>query len=92
MIWDFSFNINASENTNAANYYLVFTDIKGVMKGNRVENQIYFPSLPKNKNVLLVVMAFEDEKSYYYETKTSTKSNLKIKFESNLVPIGLFTV
>ena len=35
----------------------------------------------KNKNVLLVVMAFEDEKSYYYETKTSTKSNLKIKFE-----------
>lgn len=77
-LYPFSFEI---ENTNAANYYLVFTDIKGVMKGNRVENQIYFPSLPKNKNVLLVVMAFEDEKSYYYETKTSTKSNLKIKFE-----------
>lgn len=67
-----------TENEKPTNYYLVFTDIRGVMKGNRVANGVQFPSIPKGKNAKLIAMSFDGAISYYYEASIITNKNLNL--------------
>jgi len=69
----------------AANYYLVFNDIRGVMSGTASENILSFESVPVNRQATLIAIAFEGSQAYYFSSPlvTGGKPSLKI----NLKPV-----
>lgn len=52
---------------NEAVYYLVFTDVRGVMQGNAYGGKVNFGSVPKNKQAVLIAVAYVDDKPYFFK-------------------------
>jgi len=59
------FFVSADQKT-IAEYYLVFKDVRGVMKGNRQNERVNFGSVPKNKQATLVAVSYIDKQAYFF--------------------------
>jgi len=81
----FMVNLTEENKNSAANYYLVFNDIRGVMNGSSTDKEVSFSSVPVNKKATLIAVSFEGSQAYYFSTEimTGKSSNLKI----NLMPV-----
>lgn len=50
-----------------AEYFMVFNDTKGVLKGSVYGGEVSFGSVPKDKNATLYAVSFSGEKAYFYK-------------------------
>ena len=57
-----------------AEYYLVFSDVRGVMTGYLSNNKASFGSVPTNRTGTLVAVSFMDDKAYFFSTKVTAGS------------------
>ena len=50
-----------------AEYYLVYTDIRGVMKGDVSGPKVGFGSIAKNREAYLIGVSYVDKQAYYFK-------------------------
>lgn len=66
----------------SAEYYLVFKDVRGVMKGYRAnKSQISFNSVPKGKKAVLMAVSFIGEQAYFYKADITLVSRVNPPIE-----------
>ena len=58
------FTIAADEKT-SAEYYLIYNDIRGVMKGIVNNSKVEFGVVPSNRKATLIAVSFIDKQAYY---------------------------
>ena len=54
-----------------AEYYLVFTDVRGVLKGSEQNGVVHFSSVPKNRNAVILAVSFVGEQAYFYKNNVT---------------------
>jgi hypothetical protein len=57
-----------------AEYFIVFDDVKGVLKGNTQGRMVSFGEVPKERSGTLVAVAFYGDKSYFYKKSVVLKN------------------
>ncbi|MBL4592399.1 MAG: hypothetical protein JKX68_01120 [Flavobacteriales bacterium] len=67
--------IVAADQKTIAEYYLVFKDVRGVMKGKLYNQQVNFGSVPKNKQATLVAVSFIDKQAYFFNSSINISSS-----------------
>ena len=60
-----------------AEYYLVYKDVRGLMRGNVINNKVTFGQVPENRQASLIAVSFIDDQAYYYESSISVNSRVK---------------
>lgn len=50
-----------------AEYYLIFNEVRGVMKGSLSSNAIDFGSVPSNKEATLIAVTYLDDKPFFFK-------------------------
>jgi hypothetical protein len=50
-----------------AEYFMVFNDTRGVLKGSVYGGEVSFGSVPKDKNATLYAVSFSGDKAYFYK-------------------------
>lgn len=50
-----------------AEYYLVYTDIRGVMKGDVSGMKVAFGSIAQNREAVLIAVSYVDKQAYYFK-------------------------
>ncbi len=68
-----------------AEYYLVYTDIRGVLKADVVGKMVNFNSVAQNRSAVLIAVCFVGKQAYYY--KTSVASGGKLSNKIALAPV-----
>lgn len=57
-----------------AEYYLVYPDVRGVMKGYSRNGKVHFDRVPLNKTAILVAVSFMDKQAYFKKTPFTPKA------------------
>lgn len=57
----------AADDKCAAEYYLVFDDVRGVMRAQEENGNVKFPKVPKNKTATLIAIAFVGKIAYFFK-------------------------
>ena len=57
----------AADEKTTAEYYLVFTDIRGVMHGQVYNNHVKFGGVPTAREGQLIAVSFIDKQAYYFK-------------------------
>lgn len=60
------FAVKADKNV-VAEYFMVFNDTRGVLKGSNNGKEVSFGSVPKDKNATLYAVSFIGDKTYFYK-------------------------
>lgn len=68
-----------------AEYYLVYTDVRGVMKGYVSGDQVSFGSVAQNRQAILIAVCFIGKQAYYY--KGSVGAGGKLSGKVALAPV-----
>ncbi len=68
-----------------AEYYLVYTDIRGVLKGKVNNNIVRFSSISKSKSAVLIAVCIVDKQPYFF--KCTVGANGKISSKIVLAPV-----
>jgi hypothetical protein len=63
----------------SAEYYLVYTDIRGVMKGEVNGQSVNFSSVAKNRRAVLIAVCFIDKQAYYFKGMVGPGGKLESK-------------
>lgn len=69
----------AADKTFNAQYYLVYTDIRGVMKGEANSGVVQFGSVAKKREAVLVAVSFVDKQAYFFKCKLGAGGKLEKK-------------
>jgi len=78
-------NYTLTADTIPAQYYLVYTDVRGVLMGNASGNNINFNSIPKDKKATLMVISLNNNQAYMYKAILNPLD--KSKPQINLLPV-----
>ena len=62
-----------------AQYYVVYTDIRGVLKGESHNGTVTFGSLAKNREAVLIAVSFVDKQAYFFKCKIGIGGKLEQK-------------
>jgi hypothetical protein len=62
-----------------AEYYLVYTDIRGVMKGQVNGQQVSFGSIAQNREAVLIAVSFTGKQAYYFKAGVAAGGRLTSK-------------
>jgi len=62
-----------------AEYYLVYTDIRGVMKGDVSGPKVGFGSIAKNREAYLIGVSYVDKQAYYFKCSIGVGGKLTQK-------------
>jgi len=57
-----------------AEYFVVFNDVKGVLKGNENSGRVTFGKVPKNTKAKLIAVSFQGDQAFYYSKNIIPKS------------------
>ena len=52
---------------NPAEYYLIFKDVRGVMKGRISDGKVQFGSVPRFKQCTLIAVSISEDSTYFYK-------------------------
>ncbi len=66
----------ADKNT-TAEYYLVYTDVRGVMKGKVFNQRVNFGSVPADREAQLIAVSYIDNQTYYFKCNFKAGSSTK---------------
>lgn len=58
-------------------YYLVLTDIRGVLHGNVDGDEVSFGKIPKNKQAYIIAISLDDDQAYFYKVSFNTQDEFK---------------
>ncbi|MFM6983869.1 MAG: hypothetical protein ACKOXF_07035 [Chitinophagaceae bacterium] len=81
--------IVTADNKYNAQYYLVYTDIRGVMKGEPNAGSVHFGSVAKNREAILIAVSIVDKQSYFFKCKLGAGGKLEQKIALNPVDENL---
>lgn len=62
-----------------AQYYVVYSDIRGVMKGETTSGSVHFGSVAKNREAVLIAVSIVDKQSYFFKCKLGAGGKLEKK-------------
>ncbi len=62
-----------------AQYYVVYTDIRGVMKGETNAGSVNFGSVAKNREAVLIAVSIVDKQAYFFKCKLGAGGKLEKK-------------
>jgi hypothetical protein len=71
--------------TYTAEYYLVYSDIRGVMKGEVNGSKVHFGSVAQSRDAILIAVSYVDKQPYYF--KCSIGAGGKITQKVALKPV-----
>ncbi|MBX7183383.1 MAG: hypothetical protein K1X82_14820, partial [Bacteroidia bacterium] len=67
-----------------ATYYLVYKDVRGLMKGHQLGNKIEFGMVPQNRPATLIAVAFDGPQAYFFRTELSPDSPMpEVKLQAS---------
>jgi len=64
-----------------AQYYLVFSDVRGVMQGSSQDGEVKFGRVPKGKAATLIAFSFVGDKKYFFKKDITIGSSPRFKAE-----------
>ena len=73
----------SADNKYNAQYYVVYTDIRGVMKGETNSGSVNFGSIAKNREALLIAISIVDKQAYFFKCKIGLGGKLEKKVALN---------
>jgi hypothetical protein len=62
-----------------AQYYVVYSDIRGVMKGETNAGSVNFGSVAKNREAVLIAVSIVDKQAYFFKCKLGPGGKLEKK-------------
>ena len=78
------FAVQADKNI-VAEYFIVFNDTRGVLKGSNNGHQVNFGNVPKDKNATLYAVSFVGDKTYFYKKGVMASKDGAIQVELQAV-------
>ena len=76
----------AADDSIVAEYFVVFDNVRGVLKGETRGNSVDFGTIPSDKAARLIAVSFQGDKTYYYSQNFIAKNTLNAKVALRPVP------
>lgn len=79
----------SADSKHNAQYYVVYTDIRGVMKGETNSGTVQFGSVAKNREAVLIAVSIVDKQAYFFKCKIGLGGKLEKKIALNPIEDNL---
>jgi hypothetical protein len=76
----------AADDSIVAEYFVVFDNVRGVLKGETKGNSVDFGTIPSDKAARLIAVSFQGDKTYYYSQNFIAKNTPNAKVALRPVP------
>jgi hypothetical protein len=81
--------IVAADDSIVAEYFVVFDNVRGVLKGETRGNSVDFGMIPSDKAARLIAVSFQGDKTYFYSQNFIAKNTPNVKVALSPVPKSL---
>jgi len=78
--------IVAADDSIVAEYFVVFDNVRGVLKGETRGNSVDFGTIPSDKAARLIAVSFQGDKTYFYSQNFIAKNTPNAKVALRPVP------
>lgn len=76
----------AADDSIVAEYFVVFNNVRGVLKGETRGNSVDFGAIPSDKAARLIAVSFQGDKTYYYSQNFIAKNTPNAQVALRQVP------
>jgi hypothetical protein len=76
----------AADDSIVAEYFVVFDNVRGVLKGETRGNSVDFGTIPSDKAARLIAVSFQGDKTYFYSQNFIAKNTANAKVALRPVP------
>jgi hypothetical protein len=76
----------AADDSIVAEYFVVFNNVRGVLKGETRGNSVDFGAIPSDKAARLIAVSFQGDKTYYYTQNFIAKNTPNAQVALRQVP------